>query len=262
MKTVAVINQKGGVGKTTTAVTLGHGLARSGHKTLLIDLCGQGNVADSLGLKKGPGLLNFLFAESAQKVITPSGRPNLSVILTDKESRERADRGLARERIGETILRRRLESLSGYDVVVLDSAPGVDVFHISCLIACDAYLVPVKLDHLAVAGARDVLITAQGIPDLGIGLGIPQFLGVLPTFWERATKESHTQLGFLYDGFENDVWPPIPMDTRVREGPAYGQSLWEYEPKCRALVGVNLNGTGLVGGYERVLKRLLRELDL
>jgi len=83
MKTLAIVNQKGGVWKTTTAVTVAHGLALCNLDVLLVDLDAQGNVADCLGLKKGPGLHDFLLRGAGLQAITESGRPHLDVIMGD-----------------------------------------------------------------------------------------------------------------------------------------------------------------------------------
>lgn len=254
-KTIAIINQKGGVGKTTTAVTLGAGLAAAGKKTLIVDLDAQGNVAISLGVDKGNGLYTLLF-DGKRKAITPSGRARLDLVVSDKTTAE------AKQRLGgmdfrEQRLKAALDKLPGYDVVVLDAAPGVDILQIGALVACTHFLIPVGLDHLAVVGAGDALATTAGLKDVGRFGGV--FLGVLPTMWERTTTESHEQLKILVEQYGRLVWPPIPRDTHAREAPAYGQTLWEYAPTTRAVVGATM-GDRQVGGYQRVLARLLSEV--
>jgi chromosome partitioning protein len=255
---LAIMNQKGGVGKTTTAITLGHGLARRGHPTLIIDLDAQGNVADALGKPKSPGLHNLLINQVGQRAVTTSGRPNLDLILGDKHTVE-AKHALIAKPFRERILAQAIQTLAPYRYVVLDVAPGVDILQISALVAASAYLIPVALDHLAVVGAGDALASAAALKQTG-SLGA-QFLGVLPTFWERTTTESHEQLNTLIAQFKRLVWPPIPRDTKAREAPAHGQTLWEYAPGCRALNGVQLNGkqSPHVGGYRQVVDRIIQE---
>lgn len=254
-KVIAIVNQKGGVGKTTTACTLGHGLALQGKRVLIADLDAQGNVADSMGVDKRGGLYSLLF-EGQRKAITPSGRAGLDLVIGDKTTVE------ARQRLGgmnfrELQLKAALDKLTGYDVIVLDAAPGVDVLQVSALVACTHFLIPVALDHLAVVGAGDALATTAGLKNVGRFGGT--FLGILPTMWERTTTESHEQLKILAEQYSRLVWPPIPRDTRAREAPAYGQTLWEYAPSTRAIVGAKM-GDRQVGGYGRVLQRLLDEV--
>ena len=257
--TLAILNQKGGVGKTTTAITLAHGLALCGHRTLLVDLDAQGNIADALGHPKSSGLYDLLVAQDPARAITPSNRPALDLILGDKHTVE-AKHALIAKSFREQILRQALQKLPySYRYIVLDVAPGVDILQISALVAATHYLIPVALDHLAVVGAGDALASAAALKQAGDLRA--NFLGILPTFWERTTNESQQQLTILAKQFNSLVWPPIPRDTKAREAPAHGQSLWEYAPDCRALQGVKLNGPQacVVGGYGQTLNRVLKE---
>lgn len=255
MITVAVINQKGGVGKTTSAVTLAHALARLGRPTLLVDLDAQGNVADALGLSKSPGLYSLLILGT--ELVTPSGREGLDVILSDKRTVE-AKQILAGRDFREQALAEALSVFYDlYDVCIFDVAPGVDVLQVGALVACDLFFMPVALDHLAVVGAADALASAASLNRMRMG---GRFVGILPTMWERTTKESHEQLQALSNRFGRLVWPPIPLDVKAREAPAFGKTLWEYAPQCRAVMGVKVKHL-MVGGYGAAALRLLQEVD-
>lgn len=257
MLVLAIVNQKGGVGKTTTAVTLGHGLALAGKRTLIVDLDAQGNASDALGLDKRGGLYELLFG-TRSKAIASTGRKRLDLVASDHSTVEARQR-LTAMNFREQVLAKAIADVGDYEAVVLDVAPGVDVFQVSALVACTHFLIPVALSHLAVVGAGDALTTTASLKQVGRFRG--SFLGILPTMWERTTKESHEQLKILVDQYPQLVWPPIPQDVKAREAPAYGQTLWEYAPKTRALAGVQINGNGQqVGGYSAVLKRLLEEV--
>lgn len=253
-KTLAIVNQKGGVGKTTTAVTLAHGLAKLGQRALLVDLDAQGNVADALGLEKSGGLYRLLIDKAGRQAVRQSGRAGLGVILSD-QSTAQAKAVLIGRPFREQELKRTLDGLEGYDWIVLDVAPGVDVLQISALVAATHYIIPVKLDHLSLVGAGDLLATAIAQTET---LGC-QFLGVLPTFLDRRLSETKEQLATLAQDFGRLVWEPIPVDAKAAEAPAFGQTLWEYAPHARALKGVEINSAH-VGGYEQTLARLLREV--
>ena len=141
--TIAILNQKGGVGKTTTAVTLASGLARIGLRVLLIDLDTQGNVADSLGLPHGDDLRRLLSPDlncPLEQAVTPSGVENLDVIRSDK-STTALKQTLAGVTLREYILADVLQN-SGYDLILLDCAPSVDLLHFAALVAADLSAYP------------------------------------------------------------------------------------------------------------------------
>jgi len=256
---IAVSNQKGGVGKTTTAVTLAHGLARRGLSVLLVDLDSQGNVADSLGVRPGNDLYRLLFPgleESLDQAVFPSGRDNLDVIRSDKHTAA-LKIALASVDFREFVLSRVLED-APYDVVLLDCAPSIDLLHTAALVAADYLIVPTKLDQLAVKGVRDVLQTLEGIKR--VGSTQCALMAVLPTFYDRVTNESTAQLSHLTRVFGADVWPPIPVDTNCRVAPRFGQTLWEYAPRTRALQGLEIEGGRRIGGYVQILERMMAYL--
>ena len=272
MYTLAVVNQKGGVGKTTTAVTLAHGLAMRGLDVLLVDLDPQGNVADCLGMERASGLYELLVGEPSGlrpdsgsgdpsrtwKRGMGSGREGLDVILSDKRTSV-ARQILTGRAFRERALARALGPMEElYGVCILDAAPSLDLLQICALVAADGFLVPVKLDYLAAAGARRTLESVDALRELGSDYG--RFLGIVPTFWDRQTNESDVQLRWLVDQFHDLVWAPIPKDCRVREAPAHGETLWEYSLSTPALDGRVIDGERR-GGYVQVLGRLLREMN-
>lgn len=256
MSTLAIVNQKGGVGKTTTAVTLGHGLAKRGELVLIVDLDAQGNVSDLLGLDKGRGVYRLLVEGVLD--VTGSGRPGLDVVAGGKETA--AAKGVLMGRsFRELTLRDGLRRLAArYDWVILDVEPGVGLLQVCALVASDYLLAPCSLEDLAVGGLQDLEDSVATLRDAGATQ--VRFLGVLPTFWERTTREGARQLEDLEAEYGAQVWPPIPKDVRARESPAYGNTLWEFARKCRALRGLWCSREGFVGGYVKVLDRLMREV--
>jgi chromosome partitioning protein len=253
MQTIfAILNQKGGVGKTTTAVTLASGLARMGCRVLLIDLDTQGNVADSLGLSPGDDLRRLLSPDlrcSLEQAITPSRLDHLDIIRSDK-STTALKQTLAGVTLREYVLADVLQD-SGYDVIALDCAPSVDLLHFAALVAADYLLIPTRLDKLAINGVRDALQTLAALKRISHC----QVAGILPTFYERVTLESHEQLVHLAQTFGRLVLPPIPQDTQCRVASRYGKTLWEHEPNAKALIGYDQGGKH-IGGYIQVLERV------
>jgi len=254
--TIAVVNQKGGVAKTTTSVTLAHGLALRGHKVLLIDLDPQGNVSDCLGLPAGNDLFALLTPGSNTKLadgVYPSGRTNLNVVRSDQRTSP-LKIILAAMDMREYALDTLLQD-HDYDVVILDSAPSVDVLMTAAIIASDYLLVPARPEQLSLKGIRDLLkslTTLQRYTTCVLG-------AVLPTFYDRTTNESLLQLRHLVETFGESVWPPIPQDTSCREASRTGKTLWEYAPKSRAMTGYPDRNTH-IGGYVQALDRMENKL--
>ncbi len=249
---IAVANQKGGVGKTVTAVTLAHGAALRGKMVLLVDLDPQGNVSDSLGLEEENELIHFLEGDSYE---VKYGRENLSVIRSDKRTAAYKNILAGRDYRELTIIE-NLETWkkttwhNWFDLIFLDCAPSIDVLQVAALTAADYLIIPTKLDQFAVKGILEVLRSMAAVNKRG---GHLTLAGVVPTFYERTTKESQSQLESLAAQFESAIWPLIPQDVTIRQANRAGQSLWEYAPACRAITGID----GIGGGYASVLNRLL-----
>ena len=259
---LAIANQKGGVGKTTTAVTLAHGMATQGIRTLLIDLDPQGHVAECLGLDKAPGLFQLIVQEKPLSEVVIEARPNLYIVPGDK-STEKVKRYLSSG--GQSSAKVFEETLRDvpYQVVLFDCAPSYDILHIAALVSSNLLLIPTKLDHLATDGVNEILHSAAELRRSGESK--ISLIAVLPTFFERVTKETSEQLHTLADQFGKLVWPPIPDDVRARESVAYGKTLWEYATWSACIVGYARKegtGGGGVGGYKSTLERVMSVLGL
>ncbi len=256
----AFVNQKGGVGKTTSAVTVAHLWALEGYSVLLVDLDAQGNVADCLGLKKRGDLNRWLIGEVGLEAITASGRDNLAVILGDK-STARTKQVLSGDPFGVYKVRSALEELQAYDVVVLDVAPGADIMQLAALVACTAFVIPVSLEHLALVGVREALESVASLKKVNAFQG--GFAGVLPTMLDRRIKGNVERLRLLAETFGRQVAPPIPTDATVVKAQASGQTLCEFDERCSALAGVTLGShSKRTGGYEAAARWLAAECGM
>lgn len=259
---VAFLNQKGGVGKTTSAVTIAHLWAQQNKSVLLIDLDAQGNVGDSLGLVKTNALHRFLVEDAGIGAVTLSGRDNLYLILGNKAT-ARTKQNLSADPFGVFKLRDALEvrSMSSYNVVVLDVAPGADILQLSALVACTHFVIPVSLEHLALVGVREALESVAGLKKVNAFQG--GFAGVLPTMLDRTVKGHVERLRMLAETFGRQVLPPIPTDATVGKAQAAGRALLEFDPRCRAMAGVELGKSNKhTGGYDAASRWLLREVGL
>lgn len=252
---IALANQKGGVGKTTTAVTLSSGFALKNKRTLLIDLDPQGHIAFSFGVDKKPSLYQWLVLEEPLDSLVETVRPDLDILSSDKRT-ESVKRHITVMNFRETILAEHLHE-SSYDVIILDMAPSLDILHINGLVASDWVLIPTRPDAMAVDGVKEILLTMSEISQRG-----HQFAGysILPTFFDRTTRETVTQFQEIVAAFGENVLPPIPQDTKVREAAAYGRTLWEYSPNSPAMIGY-MDGKIQVGGYKQIMQRLIEVVD-
>ncbi len=255
MKIISFANQKGGVGKTTSAINLADRLAHQNYRTLLVDLDPQGHVALALGLEKTPGLYQLIcLDEKLSRVVRPA-RPNLDILPSDKRT-EKVKRQITLSDFRETILADIFRS-SDYDVILIDMAPSLDVLHVNGLVCSDWVIIPTRLDALAIDGVKEILLTMGEIAQRGYAF---QGYSILPTFFDRTTRETLTQFRELVQAFGTRVWPPIPQDTRVREATAFGKTLAEYSPESPAMSGY-WDGRNQIGGYQQILQRLMEVID-
>ncbi len=252
MTVFSFINQKGGVGKTTSVVTLGSGLALRGYKTLLMDCDPQGHIATQLGLNKAPGLRRWYYDEEPLERVTIQVRENLYVVAGDKTT----DRVLGRireEQWGAAEFADRLREESAameLDVVLLDLAPSLNHLQIAAMLASDYVIIPTRLRYTDLDGVNEI---TRSITETARRSRIPGRYYLLPTFFDRVTKETHQRLMELVNAFGKQVLPPIPQDVRLAEAPGRGMTAWEYAPQSAAVQGYTNGGGKTVGGYAAIL---------
>ena len=232
MNIITVANQKGGVGKTTTAVTLAHGLAMKHYNVLVVDLDPQGQCASVLGMEQEPGVFNLLVNRvPLRDVVRTTGREGLWLMPGNKRTAT-AQTLLAVEgyRV-EALLEVLGDTLSGERLhyTVVDTAPAVGALQGSALYAADFLLIPSAVDHLALEGVTQILKTLQAI-----NRPVPPVIRALPTFYDEVTRESKSNLDRLQQTFGGILLPPIHRAAILRECPSLGQTIFEYRPDHRA----------------------------
>lgn len=233
---LAVVNQKGGVGKTTCAVNLGAGLAAQGKRVLLVDLDSQHAASLALGFKRegldpscAAVLLKGLPAAEAIRSTTTQG---LSLITghTDLAS---ADLILKNERGRENRLRIALEPIQpGYDFILLDCSPSLGLLAVNALTAADAYLVPVQPSYLASEGLVNL---AHAIIELDRNLGITsELLGYVLTNQDYRLRSSRQIAAMIRRHFGSSVLDTvIRVNVRISEAQSFGQTIFQYAPRSR-----------------------------
>jgi chromosome partitioning protein len=233
--TITVANQKGGVGKTTTAVNLAHGLVLAGKRVLLVDLDPQGQCATILGLKPESGAFNLLVAEEPpNRVIRLTDRPDLYVILGDKKTAT-AQTVLSIQRSPVSFTAGKLEPAArsdSLDYIVIDTSPSVGELQEQALWAADGVLIPCATDYLASDGVFSIVSTLKKIRQDFDWQG--QIIGILPTFYDEVTRESKATLQDLNKRFDGMLLEPIHRATVLRECAVEGKTIFELDPASRA----------------------------
>jgi chromosome partitioning protein len=230
-RAIAVMNQKGGTGKTTTSVSVAAALAERGHRTLLVDLDAQGNVAVSLGVTGTRSLYHLLVdGVPPEQAIVPA-RKDLDVITSD-QTVAAAELELVNAKDRARVLSRRMAPLmtpdSPYDYVVLDCAPSLSLLNQNALTFARDVIVPVSCDYLALVGVKQILRTLRHVNE--VLLHPVEVLGVLPTFYDVRNRISKEAVAALASYFKDRVMPPIRVNTRLKEAPSHKKTIFEHDP--------------------------------
>ncbi len=241
----ALANQKGGVGKTTTAVNLCAFLAEQGYRVLLVDGDAQGNATTSLGVDKSTlraslyeALLNHV---PIDRVIVPTGRAGLDLVpatlqlagatveLLEQDNRE--------QRLAQAL--RPCHNL--YELICIDSPPSLGMLTVNALSAAEGVVIPLQCEYLAMEGLAQLLGTIQRIqqyvnPRLYL-------IGIVMTMFDRRTRLSLETVREVQRHLPGRVFATlIPRNIRLGEAPSHGKSIFEYDPSCSGALAYRLFG--------------------
>lgn len=238
MRIVAITNQKGGVGKTTTAVNLSACLAQNGVRVLLIDLDPQANATSGLGLaQEERGSLYPALVEGAapREFIRSTRIPNLSIIRSHQELAgceiELAQTGNHLARLREVLT--PLRETGHFDYAILDTPPSLGVLMTGCLAAADEILVPIQCEYFGLEGLSKIVNVVQQIRDCGANPDL-QLEGIVMTMYDSRANLAQQVVGDVRNYFSEIVYQTvIPRTVRLGEAPSFGKSIIEYDPNGR-----------------------------
>ncbi len=250
MKTIAIINQKGGVGKTTTAVSLGISLAQLGKKVLLVDLDGQANLTISLGFEpdeiennltkliESRILKHDFVIDKKNYILNAEGVDIIPADITLSGMEAKMLYAINRECILKNILK---DFKDDYDYILIDCLPSLGVLAVNALVSADSIIIPVQAQYLSLRGMEQLFETVNEIKgQLNPNLEIE---GILLTMYNGSTtlsKEVSETIKEMYGNqikvFEN----VIRISTKVAEAPSQGISIFKYNPTGKAAISYKL----------------------
>jgi chromosome partitioning protein len=231
MRKIAVVGFKGGIGKTTTCVSLGAGLALKGRRVLLVDTDTQANVSLSLGIDGySRSLADVLMRRADARQCVLRARENLD-LLPGGIDLFKAQQRLVLELAREEAFSELLGGLQGYDYQLFDCAPSLSLLTVNAVAYVHEIFVPVSMEILALAGMRQFVAYLREISRVLGRTAIVRL--IVPTFYDPRRRVSGLVLRALLDEFSTRVSHPIRTDTRLSEAPGSGQTIFEYAHRSR-----------------------------
>ncbi len=235
-RVIAIANQKGGVGKTTTAINLGASLAANDLHILVIDSDPQGNCSTGLGIEKGSDRLTIydalLLGRELAEIVVPTCVEGLNIVPADKNL-VGANIELVDADDRELRLRSRLAPVRGpYDFILIDCPPALDLLTLNAMVAADSVLIPIQCEFFALEGVSELMDTIERIRE---SFHHPlKIEGVLLTMYDDRTNLTRSVAADLREFFKDLVFRTvIPRSIRLAEAPSYGKPILLYDVRSR-----------------------------
>ena len=252
---IAITNQKGGVGKTTTAINLSACLAEAGQRVLAVDFDPQGNTTSGLGVEKGTvetTVYELLMGEcSVEQCIMPSVQERLDVMPSDVDLAG-AEIELLDMKDKESILKKNLMLLNNkYDFIIIDCPPSLNLLTINALTAANTVLVPIQCEYYALEGLSQVLKTVNLVkkkmnPNLEIE-------GVVFTMYDSRTNLSLEVVENVKEHLNENIYKTIiPRNVRLAEAPSYGMPINMYDSRSSGAENYRLLAAEVIGRGEEL----------
>lgn len=231
MRRIAVINYKGGTGKTTTTLNIAYALSIKSYKVLIVDIDPQGSASFFCNHKPKYNLYDILIEDvPVEKCIQPL-RHNLDIICSNERVFP-AEIKMSNMPERELIIRKKFESLRNYDFILIDCPPSMNLLNQNALIFADELLLPVSMEYLSLIGVKQLLKNIKIINRIFYkGLSIT---GVIPTFYDNRNKKSKDILRSLKRVFSNVTTSPIRFCNSVSESAGRKKTIFEYDSESPA----------------------------
>jgi chromosome partitioning protein len=231
---LALVNQKGGVGKTTSAVSLAAAFAELGDRVLIVDTDSQASASLSLGIDReaiegGPNAADVILrGAAAETAILQTNVPRLELIAGSIDLSD-ADVTLASLRGRESRLRDALRPLRRrYEWIIVDCPPSLSLLSVNALTAADRFIVPVTPQYLSLEGVAGMLESVERIRK-GVG-GVARLLGIVLTMVDRRLRVTGEVIALLREHFGERVFTAeIPVNVRLQEAPSFGKTILDYD---------------------------------
>jgi chromosome partitioning protein len=275
MKAMTLLNQKGGVGKSTLSVHIAGGMALNGKRVVVLDADPQGHAAALLNQQESPGLYNLLIRNMEwEDVLVPipthvydpsAAEPDEKLTNVKTRNAEGGElyllpgnvetRAIGAVNPNPFLLREKLREIADWaDVVVIDTSPTPSQFHTTIYMASDSILFPVQPAYLSLDGLAKSLITQEmaRLEREGMGEGSISRMGIIPTMFRGNTKAHDLALQNLLKDYRQLVWPAVPLRTLWEQAAFVGQLMYRYGPRSKDPA----EGNEIIGELRALVERV------